>query len=503
MAGGGIGIPTSGAGNTGGSVKGGGNGGGGKAAKNSNVKIPKPTGQPKATQAKPPPAPKPPKAAPANWLAPLSQQQITNRATNEVSKAYAPAFAETAAETATANGLADKRASDNQYYQTWLDTQGAALQAQATQANAALAGQEQSLTSQQASLYGGQSAGLINAANATTGNVSNEANNSAYTTDLQQNQANNEGSLINAETAANARGVNQVNQITGTALNDNAVLQAGREKQLSDLQTTLTNIATANSKTSLTEGAAIQKEIVRLQGVEISKANANRNFAATEQKIGVTAADNAANNATSQANNERTTSTSLANNENTENTSAANNERTTSTSAANNQRSTSTSAANNAANNAVKVAISQATLAAKAGQPATPAQIRTIATQVDKISGLADRLVSQNKLTPQQAYHIMQNGGYVQTPAGASGKPGKEYIAPVGNTQLLNAAYNLRSGGSGLTPGDVSALKAMGIYYPTQQGWKTAPTPNLGPPKPTNPLLPAPTSGIGANPLGP
>lgn len=85
--------------------------------------------------------------------------------------------------------------------------------------------------------------------------------------------------------------------------------------------------------------------------------------------------------------------------------------------------------------------------------------------QIDKFRGLLQQLTKQG-VSPADAWHWMHNGGTYTLPNGKSTPP----LAPAGNDQFLNAAYNLNYNG-GLSPGDVNSLKGIGLVlgnrYPT------------------------------------
>jgi hypothetical protein len=134
----------------------------------------------------------------------------------------------------------------------------------------------------------------------------------------------------------------------------------------------------------------------------------------------------------------------------------------------NNLRTTNTSAANNAANNSTRTLIAQMKGNGKTGKPATGAQANAVFSHVDYVTGEIQNLISHG-LPPAQAYHIIQNGGRIQTGTNASGKATyRTYYPNRLGTQVLNAAYNVRSGGSGLTPGDLAWFASLGIKNPTR-----------------------------------
>jgi hypothetical protein len=135
----------------------------------------------------------------------------------------------------------------------------------------------------------------------------------------------------------------------------------------------------------------------------------------------------------------------------------------------NNLRSTNTSAANNAANNSTRQLIAQMRgTTAKTGKPATGAQANAVFSHIDYVTGEIQNLISHG-IPPAQAYHLIQNGGRIQTGTTSSGAATyRTYFPNRLGTQVLNAAYNVRSGGAGLTPGDLAWFASLGIKNPTR-----------------------------------
>src|SRR5438309_7851329 len=94
----------------------------------------------------------------------------------------------------------------------------------------------------------------------------------------------------------------------------------------------------------------------------------------------------------------------------------------------------------------------------KPGKPATGQQANAIFAHIDYVAGEIQNLVSHG-IPPAQAYHIVQNGGRIQTGTSASGQATyRTYFPNRLGTQVLNAAYNVRPGSAGLSPGDLAWL---------------------------------------------
>ena len=105
---------------------------------------------------------------------------------------------------------------------------------------------------------------------------------------------------------------------------------------------------------------------------------------------------------------------------------------------------------------------------AKTGKPATGAQANAVFAHIDYVTGEIQNLISHG-VPPQQAYHLVQNGGRVQTGTTASGAATyRTYYPNRLGTQVLNIAYNVRPGAIGLSPGDLAYLASLGIKNPTR-----------------------------------
>lgn len=135
----------------------------------------------------------------------------------------------------------------------------------------------------------------------------------------------------------------------------------------------------------------------------------------------------------------------------------------------NNLRTTNTSAANNAANNSTRQLIAaMRNVNGKTGKSATGVQANAIFSHIDYVTGEIQNLVNHG-LPPAQAYHIIQNGGRIQTGTSASGAATyRTYFPNRLGTSVLNAAFNARPGGSGLTAGDLGWFASLGIKNPTR-----------------------------------
>jgi hypothetical protein len=442
----------------------------GQAAKDGSTANPKAApkvASPKATAAKIP-----------NYLAPISPQQIVKNATNTMAKAYAPQVQSLNQQQAAAQGLSDKRTADNKYYNTWLQTQMGALQAHANAADAQIQGAQSGLMAQQNALYSAQPGQLVAGADARSGNVSNNAQSSAFGQDVNANQQQNTGLLNASEQSALGTIQGNEDQRNNAQANDFNVVASQQNTQLGQLQTALTGIANNRTKLATAETGDVAKEIARLQGVEISKAQSNESFQAAEQKLGLTAATDSSTIAKNAA-----TSTAALSNAATAKTNAATSQVRAATAlsaqqqnAMNQNRDYNLNAAKFGAATAKDMYERTNSLgpykvaAGKTPKPLSDASQNVVYTKIDQISGTLNQLI-QNGATPQEAYHLLQNGG-------STTLNGKSHSYTPDNIQLLNAAYNVRNGGSGLTAGDIAALKhVFGLSTPGQRYKVATPAP--------------------------
>jgi hypothetical protein len=135
-----------------------------------------------------------------------------------------------------------------------------------------------------------------------------------------------------------------------------------------------------------------------------------------------------------------------------------------------NLRTTNTAKANNQANNSTRVLLAQMKAGASKGNVATGAQANAVFAHIDYVTGEIQNLISHG-IPAAQAYHLIQNGGRIQTGTSSTGAATyRTYFPNRLGTQVLNAAYNVRPGGSGLTAGDLQWLASLGIKNPTRYG---------------------------------
>lgn len=428
---------------------------------------------PSQTPSIPTGAPKP--SAPTNPLAPLSPGQIKSQATSTISAAYKPVFTDINNQRNAANALDAKRAADETAYNAWLTSQSAALQANS---QTLMGNLEQANSALHTNLSDSISKIVANSA----ASMAPTSANGQLVSALSKNDLNNDalrGQL------SNTRGAIGASALAATTMNTYARQAQVRSQQVADLNNTLTSLANAQSKARAAEAGDTAKEIARLQGVEISKAQAAQNFAAATQKLGLTKAVDIAN-ATHQHNQDVTA--------------AANAKTAAGRLDLAKTLGASTIALNAARANDANAQAARAQAAAQGKKTATDVQTADVYNAIEATRGEISRLTNQG-LTAQQAYHAIQQGGYnkLETTTHPATKSRKAYTtqktvwvstsrvpSTVANLNtILNAAYNLQTIG-GINTNDLAALNSAGIYgvrgrYAVHSPHSAATPPSYGP----------------------
>lgn len=411
---------------------------------------------------------------PANWLQPLTPDQVTNQATNTITSIYKPVLQSLDAQSTQESAIMAKQQADNQYYQQWLNSKSTSLQAAQDQVDQSTNALEQQLTGNMTQALGAETPALTAAANARPGDVSNNApsftpGQSALGNALGANQQ----AAGLTETGAADRSLAQERiaqgQLSSGVGNAASFMEAGAMKQEGDFQNAMTKIAATKATALGNETSSIEKEIARLQGVQIAVAQNNRNYATAAEKLGIAVAN------TNSEINTRAANTNIAAGR------LANSQANTNLAA----KRLAESIAQNTFNDKVKgeklsldqqkyllsvantdsaVALRNAEIYQKEHGGLTPGEVNTQLSIIDKASGELDNLTAQG-LTPQQAYQALLTGSYYGKGLNSKGATvAKRITVPrLTNQSMLNAAYNLRQGGTGLTAGDVHYLAQLGI----------------------------------------
>lgn len=422
---------------------------------------------------KAPPKPKGMSGTSANqdWLNPLTPAQVTQQARNELGNVYKPALNDINAQSKQEQAIFAKQESDNQYYQSWLNSKSTALQANQQAVDQQTQALEQQLTGNQTTELGAQTSALTAAATARAGNVSNEAQAFApnsglggYLATTQQTAQQDENARATAslQDEQNAQAQTNSDLLLGPG-----TMTANAAKESAAFQSAMTKIASTKASELTNEASSISKEIARLEGVQIAVSENNRNFDTAAEKLGVQVANTnseiASRAATATLNNKKFGLAVTKEN----NTIAQNAIRDHLTQEGLNLRDKSLQLQSqrlveSVLNTNSEIALRNAETAAKKnGGVLTPHEQNTYFDAIDKASGEINSLMQNNGLTPPEAYQAMLRG-YITVP-GSNGNTKKVGVPRMANQSVLNAAYNLRSGGSGLTAGDIAYLGKIGL----------------------------------------
>lgn len=373
-----------------------------------------------------------------------------------VKTAYQPAFNSLNQERNLENGILTKQEADNQYYQEWLDSKSNMLMANQNSVDQATNNMLAGLTGNQATQLAGETQNLTNEANARPGNVSNNApaftaGESAMGNYLDSNRAAAETELGGAVNQAASVEKTNSNALGEAIANTGAVVAAGGAKEQAAYNAAMDKIASASAALSSKEASSLVGEISKLQGTQIALSENNRNYNTAVAKLGISEANTrseiAARAATTKLNQAKFNETINQNNFN---------DWYKNQQLGQNAQKIAIALSNSNANIAYK-AFEEAT---KKGGALSPAGQDAIYKQIATATGTIDSLMTKNGLTPVQAYRAVLAGYFVTT----NGKKTVKISVPrMANEQFLNAAFNARSGGQGLTAGDVAALTKWGL----------------------------------------
>lgn len=239
------------------------------------------------------------------WLADLTPAQLKKQAVTTISAAYKPSFGDLNSEQKQLAALNAKRAQDDTAYQNWASGQEQSILAQGTAADANFAAASSAANTALANAAP-SSAALVAQANDRQGNVSDNSTSTQLgaggTVDQNTARVNATNDIGSVENLANVQ--NSGDLLRSDAINVNSRIGDNEASQAATAQQQLTAIGTQRSKLQLSKAGDIEKEIARLQGVEIQKAQNAQQEALAEQTLGANTANQqatAANNAASIA----------------------------------------------------------------------------------------------------------------------------------------------------------------------------------------------------------
>ncbi len=422
-------------------------------------------------------------AGPPNPLAPLKPGQIQKQAVGTINKAYGGQFASLNTQTSQAQNLYKTQQADDTAFNRWLTSNAQAMQTKTDTVNQALLGVMTHIQDTQSQALGAQPAQLA-------GQIAPGA------ADSQQTLQSGLGALTkpstdtaNLHAAAAAEGL-----VRGVAQGDavargggdiaTARLNQAHQSEMDNLNKTLTAIAGERTKLLAARTGDIAKEIARLNGIEISKAQYNQNQRMLGQEISIKqqtaniGAANARTNATNAITRALAAQETARHNTNMEKINSAH--------YASQAGHDAAVLAEQTRHNGVMEAISQqnantstsraaaagATAAAKAAKPGTPTQQAALRAKIGQVRQMLIWDIEQyHKGDPNAlslAWHDLQNGNFMAAKYGHRNAAGVWIPGPrVPVNQdigIINAATNTLTqyGAQGLTPGDVAWLQGTG-----------------------------------------
>lgn len=210
---------------------------------------------------------------------------LTKQAYNTVAKAYAPGEQQLDQRSQDIKAISDKRALDNQFYLNWLSARHAQLATHAQAAEQQLIAAAGGIQNQTMQDYGAVQQRLKDTAAQQPGNVSNPEQATAFNLTPE------------AKRAVDLAGVQANQTLDRVSLNDKAIadgeannfafMAAQEAKRVADTWQQLHDVADDRMKLELARGQDAAKEISRLLDNEITKANANRDYAAAASRLGI------------------------------------------------------------------------------------------------------------------------------------------------------------------------------------------------------------------------
>lgn len=215
-------------------------------------------------------------------LKPMSSAQIQKQATSAVSAAYQPTISDLQSQISGAEGLAAKRTSDNEYYQTWLSSQTGALQAQQAAQSQTITNALTAISQSASNLGANGSAAMAAQANQRAGNTAAISGN-----DLVSSMGNTGQSEVDTAAALGVanRGISD-GLINAGGLNDEATIQNAESTNQATLQKSLQAIDTTLAQTGTNEGNAItsQENTLTSNAQQIAESNQSNRIAYGENQ---------------------------------------------------------------------------------------------------------------------------------------------------------------------------------------------------------------------------
>lgn len=220
-----------------------------------------------------------------NPLKARTKSSLTKQAYDTVAKSYAPAEQQLTQQEGRIKAISDKRALDNQYYLNWLTSRQATMATHAQAAESALLDAARGTAAQTPQDYAAVQQRLQQGAAQTPGNVSNPAQATAFDLTPEAKRAIDRASSAVGQTADHIALAGSMRD--AATANDFAFMASQEAKRTADTWAALHDVADSRTKLELQRGQDAAKEIARLLDQEISKANANRDYAAAAARLGI------------------------------------------------------------------------------------------------------------------------------------------------------------------------------------------------------------------------
>lgn len=215
---------------------------------------------------------------------------IRHEAQRTISTAYRPVFQTLSDQERKVKAIDAKRASDNQYYLDWLSAQTAKLNAGAQAGESAIQNRQDAIQNEIAQAYGALPGQLQAQSAARAGNVSDPTENTQVGAQVAGGMSRDLG-LINAERTATTDQIANTQAARQQLTGDNAAFIASLDaKRQADTNDQLTGISDKRLQAAQQKAADATQEVARIKSQQIDVANANRDYQAVLEKLGISKA---------------------------------------------------------------------------------------------------------------------------------------------------------------------------------------------------------------------
>jgi hypothetical protein len=217
-----------------------------------------------------------------------TRSSLVDEANKTVNSAFKPASDALNQQESGIHALDAKRQADEAHFQSWLKSQQDSMAARALSADQQLASQQQAIQDQTRQGYAEAQQNAYQNAAATPGNVSDPHSANALNLSADAQRANDNVAAQRQATASmtnNARGY-----LVGAQGVSAGLAQQAQVQRASDTSKALNDVGKQRSDLLAKSASAAADEIQRLFSAEADKADANRNYVAAAQKLGVSQA---------------------------------------------------------------------------------------------------------------------------------------------------------------------------------------------------------------------